>query len=66
MFILVLHISEVSFTEVIEPESVPVPEKTEWWSSLVNDDQFEDINQSPKFVLFFAILQKCEEIGDKL
>ncbi|CAH2269212.1 jg1732 [Pararge aegeria aegeria] len=39
---------------------------TEWWMSLVSEDELDDLRHSHKLVLLFDILRQCEAIGDKL
>ena len=39
---------------------------TEWWMSLVTEDELDDLRHSHKLVLLFDILRQCETIGDKL
>lgn len=39
---------------------------TEWWMSMVDETELDNINHSGKLLLLMAILDKCEAIGDKL
>ncbi|XP_069359921.1 transcriptional regulator ATRX homolog isoform X2 [Maniola hyperantus] len=43
-----------------------VENPTEWWMSLVSEDELDDLRHSHKLVLLFDILRQCEAIGDKL
>ncbi|XP_045488405.1 transcriptional regulator ATRX homolog isoform X2 [Pieris rapae] len=49
--------------EVIEVKN---ENPTEWWMSLVNEEELDDMRNSHKLVLLFDILRQCEAIGDKL
>ncbi|XP_047520987.1 transcriptional regulator ATRX homolog isoform X1 [Pieris napi] len=49
--------------EVIEVKN---ENPTEWWMSLVNEEELDDVRNSHKLVLLFDILRQCEAIGDKL
>lgn len=53
--------------ELLEPE----PSKAsigggEWWSSMIEPEQFEDINLSAKLILLFGIIKESEMIEDKV
>ncbi|CAB0013474.1 unnamed protein product [Nesidiocoris tenuis] len=49
-----------------EPEEEPAAPQKQWWSDIIDESDFEDIQKSSKLYLFFTILKFCEEIGDKL
>ncbi|XP_018051427.1 PREDICTED: transcriptional regulator ATRX-like isoform X3 [Atta colombica] len=39
---------------------------TEWWLQFVQHEHFEDMRESTKLLLLFAILKESEQIGDKV
>lgn len=39
---------------------------TEWWLQFVQHEHFEDMRESAKLLLLFAILKESEQIGDKV
>ncbi|XP_018359340.1 PREDICTED: transcriptional regulator ATRX homolog isoform X1 [Trachymyrmex cornetzi] len=39
---------------------------TEWWLQFVQSEHFEDMRESAKLLLLFAILKESEQIGDKV
>ncbi|XP_018347089.1 PREDICTED: transcriptional regulator ATRX homolog [Trachymyrmex septentrionalis] len=39
---------------------------TEWWLQFVQPEHFEDMRESTKLLLLFAILKESEQIGDKV
>lgn len=50
-------------------ECFEIPAKddpSEWWTQFVEDADLNNINHSPKLVLLMTLLQRCEEIGDKV
>lgn len=56
-------------TKILEPEIIePVKEEnpTEWWMSLCNDDDLNNVEHSGKLMLLFSLLAECEAIGDKV
>ncbi|XP_055845603.1 transcriptional regulator ATRX homolog isoform X2 [Episyrphus balteatus] len=47
-------------------EISPKDDPSEWWTQFVEDMDLNNINHSPKLVLLMTLLQRCEEIGDKV
>lgn len=37
-----------------------------WWKNMVTEEEMNDYRMGPKLVLLFAIIQQCENIGDKI
>lgn len=52
--------------ELLEPEPPKTITSGEWWSSMIEPEQFEDISLSSKLILLFGIIKECELIEDKL
>lgn len=49
-----------------DPEP-PAPQKElEWWETLLQEGDLEDLRASNKLMLLFSILKDCEENGEKL
>lgn len=40
--------------------------KAPWWRRFVTEEDLEDREKGPKFVLLFAMLAQCKIIGDKM
>ncbi|CAK1543220.1 unnamed protein product [Leptosia nina] len=57
---------EAEDDDVQEVEEVRNENPTEWWMSLVNEEELDDMRNSHKLILLFDILRQCEAIGDKL
>ncbi|XP_076326487.1 ATRX chromatin remodeler XNP isoform X1 [Tachypleus tridentatus] len=49
-----------------EPDSTNRDEDKEWWSDILPEEESKKIELSGKLVLLFEILNRCEEIGDKV
>lgn len=52
-----------------DEEEVQANENAEvknWWDDFIQEGDMDSIESSSKLHLFFIILKKCEEIGDKL
>ncbi|XP_055915443.1 transcriptional regulator ATRX homolog isoform X2 [Eupeodes corollae] len=47
-------------------ETAVKEDPSEWWTQFVEDLDLNNINHSPKLVLLMTLLQRCEEIGDKV
>ncbi|XP_070171889.1 transcriptional regulator ATRX isoform X2 [Polyergus mexicanus] len=52
--------------EESEEEIKEESREAEWWSQFVQPEHFEDMRVSAKLLLFFGILNECEQIGDKV
>ncbi|XP_050452234.1 transcriptional regulator ATRX-like isoform X1 [Cataglyphis hispanica] len=52
--------------EESEEEVEEETREAEWWSQFVQPEHFEDMRVSAKLLLFFGILNECEQIGDKV
>ncbi|XP_029663032.1 transcriptional regulator ATRX homolog [Formica exsecta] len=52
--------------EESEEEVKEESREAEWWSQFVQPEHFEDMRVSAKLLLFFGILNECEQIGDKV
>ncbi|XP_063705837.1 transcriptional regulator ATRX homolog [Culicoides brevitarsis] len=58
---------DMPFEEIpILPEEKTRENPTEWWTTMVTDDDLNNIEHSSKLIVLFSILQQCEAIGDKL
>uniref|UniRef100_A0A1B6I3A5 Transcriptional regulator ATRX n=1 Tax=Homalodisca liturata TaxID=320908 RepID=A0A1B6I3A5_9HEMI len=44
----------------------PMDSRSAWWKDIVEPEHLDDINQSAKLILLFAILRECEMIEDKV
>lgn len=51
---------------VLDSRDLKTENPTEWWMTLVSEDELDDMRHSHKLVLLFDILRQCEAIGDKL
>lgn len=51
-----------------EPEIIPtkIENPTEWWMSMVPEDELDILKHSGKLMVLFSLLEECEQIGDKL
>lgn len=59
------HKAEVSDND--DCLEIPVKDDpSEWWTQFVDDLDLNNIHHSPKLVLLMTLLQRCEEIGDKV
>ncbi|XP_052741956.1 transcriptional regulator ATRX homolog isoform X1 [Bicyclus anynana] len=51
----------------VENDAQPKEENpTEWWMSLISEDELDDMRHSHKLMVLFEVLRQCEAIGDKL
>lgn len=49
-----------------EPEPLKVENPTEWWTSMVDETDLNNVEVSGKLMFLFSLLEECEAIGDKL
>lgn len=45
---------------------IPKNSRSNWWKDMVEPEHFEELTQSGKLILLFAILKECELIEDKV
>lgn len=58
--------SDHELDELLAAQKEANPNPTEWWMSLCPEEELNNIEHSSKLLLLFSILEKCEQIGDKL
>lgn len=56
--------SDHELEELIAAQKAENP--TEWWMQICPEEELNNIEHSSKLMLLFSILEKCEQIGDKL
>lgn len=56
--------SDHEMDELIAAQKAENP--TEWWMQICPEEELNNLEHSSKLMLLFSILEKCEQIGDKL